>query len=177
LAPPSIKAVSQTLPEHYWPQEELIAYFTRLWEKKYYNVGRLEDLHRSVQVKGRYMAVPASELDTLETFAKRNNAFIRCATDIGERAIRDVLKQANLTPQDIDHIFFVTITGLATLELPATALARTWKSLNEVGNLSSASVLFVLSEMLKTSEAKPGDYGLMAAMGPGFCAELVLLQW
>jgi alkylresorcinol/alkylpyrone synthase len=46
-----------------------------------------------------------------------------------------------------------------------------------VGNLSSASVLFVLGELLESGEARPGDVGLLMAMGPGFCAELVLLRW
>lgn len=63
------------------------------------------------------------------------------------------------------------------LELPKDALARSWKSLREVGNLSSASVLHVLSELLESGDGKPGDCGVLMAMGPGFCAELVLLQW
>jgi alkylresorcinol/alkylpyrone synthase len=63
------------------------------------------------------------------------------------------------------------------LELPRSALQRTWDSLQEVGNLSSASVLFVLREVLDSREAKPGDLGLLIAMGPGFCSELVLLRW
>jgi alkylresorcinol/alkylpyrone synthase len=63
------------------------------------------------------------------------------------------------------------------LELPRAALQRTWDSLHEVGNLSSASVLFVLRDLLESREAKPGDFGLLIAMGPGFCSELVLLRW
>jgi alkylresorcinol/alkylpyrone synthase len=63
------------------------------------------------------------------------------------------------------------------LELPEAALARSWRSLREVGNLSSASVLHVLSELMESKEPKAGEHGLMMAMGPGFCAELVLLQW
>jgi alkylresorcinol/alkylpyrone synthase len=35
----------------------------------------------------------------------------------------------------------------------------------------------VLADTLAECEAKPGDLGLMLAMGPGFCSELVLLQW
>jgi alkylresorcinol/alkylpyrone synthase len=50
------------------------------------------------------------------------------------------------------------------------------ESLARVGNVSSASVLFVLAETLATRQA-PGTYGLMLAMGPAFCAELVLLRW
>jgi alkylresorcinol/alkylpyrone synthase len=63
------------------------------------------------------------------------------------------------------------------LALPHGALQRSWDSLEKVGNLSSASVLFVLRETLDANEAKPGDLGLLLAMGPGFCSELVLLQW
>ena len=63
------------------------------------------------------------------------------------------------------------------LELPRDALRRTWDSLREVGNLSSASVLFVFRDLLDSGEARPGDLGLLIAMGPGFCSELVLLRW
>jgi len=63
------------------------------------------------------------------------------------------------------------------LELPPRALKRSWDSLDRAGNLSSASVLFVLADLLQAREAHPGDYGMMLALGPGFCAELVLLRW
>jgi alkylresorcinol/alkylpyrone synthase len=62
------------------------------------------------------------------------------------------------------------------LELPKPALALSWRSLHEIGNLSSASVLMVLRDTLE-SDPKPGSLGLLMAMGPGFCAELVLLRW
>lgn len=56
------------------------------------------------------------------------------------------------------------------------ALGVTWDSLRRVGNLSSASVLQVLAETLATRPPPAGSYGLMLAMGPGFCSELVLLR-
>ncbi|HEY3995580.1 MAG TPA: 3-oxoacyl-[acyl-carrier-protein] synthase III C-terminal domain-containing protein [Mycobacterium sp.] len=64
----------------------------------------------------------------------------------------------------------------AALSLAPEALELTWRSLGEIGNLSSASVLHVLRDTI----AKPppgGSPGLMLAMGPGFCSELVLLRW
>jgi len=64
-----------------------------------------------------------------------------------------------------------------TLGLPADALARTWQSLAQVGNLSSASVLHVLDDTLQAPPPEPGSHGLLLAMGPGFCSELVLLRW
>jgi alkylresorcinol/alkylpyrone synthase len=63
-----------------------------------------------------------------------------------------------------------------SLELAPEALELTWRSLGEVANLSSASVLHILRDTI----AKPppsGSPGLMLAMGPGFCSELVLLRW
>ena len=63
------------------------------------------------------------------------------------------------------------------LDLPAAALETSWRSLREVGNLSSTSVLLVLDEVMRQHPPGPGEYGLMFAMGPGFCSELVLLRW
>jgi len=63
------------------------------------------------------------------------------------------------------------------LELPDDALEASWRSLRELGNLSSTSVLMVLQETLERRPPAPGSFGLMLAMGPGFCSELVLLRW
>jgi alkylresorcinol/alkylpyrone synthase len=52
-----------------------------------------------------------------------------------------------------------------------------WDVLRDYGNLSSASVLFVLKQWLAEKRASAGDYGLLAGFGPGFSAEMVLLQW
>ncbi len=63
-----------------------------------------------------------------------------------------------------------------SLNLPPQALELTWRSLGEIGNLSSASVLHVLRDTL--AKPPPSESpGLMIAMGPGFCSELVLLRW
>jgi len=50
-------------------------------------------------------------------------------------------------------------------------------SLARVGNLSSASVLFILADVMDSGRAHPGDRGLMCALGPGFASELILLGW
>ncbi|MBW0018749.1 MAG: type III polyketide synthase [Mycobacterium sp.] len=62
------------------------------------------------------------------------------------------------------------------LELPVDALDHTRNSLRDNGNLSSVSVL----DVLRANIAAPppaGSIGLMIAMGPAFCSELVLLEW
>ncbi len=322
------------------------------WTARHFNVERLEELHRAVGVGGRHLALPLEQYRELTTFRARNDAWTVAALDLGAQAASAALDAAGLASTDIDHLCFVTVTGLATpsidarlvnrlgfrpdvtrtpifglgcvagaagtarvsdvlrawprrralllavelcsltlqrddvsvaniissglfgdgaaallmeggelpgdgpevvatasvfypdtervmgwnfvdtgfkvvlsatvpdvvrehvrgdvdnflrahglsrsdithwvahtggpkvlkafeesLELPPAALERSWRSLREVGNLSSASVLFVLSELMASGDARPGDLGLMMAMGPGFCAELVLLRW
>jgi alkylresorcinol/alkylpyrone synthase len=72
-------------------------------------------------------------------------------------------------PKIIDSI-------VETLGLPDNALELTWRSLSEVGNLSSASVLHVLRDTI-AKRPPSGSPGVMMAMGPGFCSELVMLRW
>jgi alkylresorcinol/alkylpyrone synthase len=62
------------------------------------------------------------------------------------------------------------------LQLPAGATELTWRSLESIGNISSASVLHVLRDTCD-KQPEPGTLGLLMAVGPGFCSELVLLQW
>jgi alkylresorcinol/alkylpyrone synthase len=353
---PVIAAVGRALPRHYADQETLIAAFRDAWRGAHFNVERLEELHRAVQVSGRHLAVPIEQYKELASFARRNEVWVEVAVDLGEAAVRDALRRAALEPGDVGHLFFVTTTGIATpsidarlvnrlglspgvrrtpifglgcaagaagiaraadylrafpdqvavllsvelcsltlqrddfsipniissglfgdgaaavvlaggardaaeglagprvtatgsvfyrdtervmgwdivdggfkivlsgkvpdvvrehvrgdvdtflaahgleragirhwiahtggpkvlkaleetLELPADALARSWKSLRETGNLSSASVLFVLGELLDSGDAAADDHGLLMSMGPGFFSELVLLQW
>ncbi len=63
------------------------------------------------------------------------------------------------------------------LNLPKNALDASWNCLRRIGNLSSASVLFVLEDFLRNRRPPPSSYSILAAMGPGFCSELVLLKW
>jgi alkylresorcinol/alkylpyrone synthase len=63
------------------------------------------------------------------------------------------------------------------LGLPPGALDISWQCLRKTGNLSSASVLFVLEETMRSCRPEPGSWGILAALGPGFCSELVLLRW
>jgi alkylresorcinol/alkylpyrone synthase len=63
------------------------------------------------------------------------------------------------------------------LNLHDGELDASWQCLRNTGNLSSASVLLVLEEVMERRRPAPGTWGLLAAMGPGFCSEFVLLRW
>ncbi|MEU6522548.1 3-oxoacyl-[acyl-carrier-protein] synthase III C-terminal domain-containing protein [Streptomyces sp. NPDC046924] len=63
------------------------------------------------------------------------------------------------------------------LGLPGGALESAWRSLATAGNMSSVSVLHILQSIREARRPEPGTWGLLLAMGPGFCSELVLLRW
>jgi alkylresorcinol/alkylpyrone synthase len=63
------------------------------------------------------------------------------------------------------------------LDLHNGQLDASWDCLKRVGNLSSASVLVVLEDVMRNRRPEPGTLGMLAAMGPGFCSELLLLRW
>jgi alkylresorcinol/alkylpyrone synthase len=56
-------------------------------------------------------------------------------------------------------------------------LDPSWQCLAQYGNLSSASVLLVLEELMANRSPREGTLGLLLAMGPGFCSEMLLVQW
>lgn len=74
--------------------------------------------------------------------------------------------------------------GPKVLEANAEALGLTredfalsWDALRRAGNLSSASVLMVLNDVMRDHRPAKGTRSLLIAMGPGFCSEMVLLLW
>ncbi|HXO83570.1 MAG TPA: type III polyketide synthase [Mycobacterium sp.] len=96
--------------------------------------------------------------------------------------VRNFLADHGLTPSDISTWIChpggpkVIEAVEQTLDLPVNALDHTRKSLRDNANLSSVSVLDVLRANM-ADPPPPGSFGLMMAMGPGFCSELVLLAW
>jgi len=63
------------------------------------------------------------------------------------------------------------------LGLTEKDLAASWNCLKKVGNISSTSVLLVLEDVYTHRRPAPDELSILAAMGPGFCSELVLLRW
>lgn len=96
--------------------------------------------------------------------------------------VRRFLADHGLTPQDVStwvcHPGGPRVIEAVenVLDLPDDALDHTRNSLRNNGNLSSVSVLDVLRANL-ADPPPAGLVGLMIAMGPAFCSELVLLAW
>jgi 3,5-dihydroxyphenylacetyl-CoA synthase len=63
------------------------------------------------------------------------------------------------------------------LELTEEQVGHSRSVLRRFGNMSSATILFVLEETLREESPVPDDWGLMIGLGPGFAAEGALLRW
>ena len=88
-----------------------------------------------------------------------------------------------LKKEDVHH-FVLHSAGRRVIDqaqklmgLAEEKIAHSRHVLRHFGNMSSATVLFVLDELLRAGEAVHGDWGLMIALGPGFAAEGALLRW
>lgn len=100
------------------------------------------------------------------------------------KEMADALMAGNgLKTEDIGH-FVLHSAGRRVIEqvgkvmsLDETRLAHSRHVLQQYGNMSSATVVFVLDDLLRSGEPAPGDWGLMIALGPGFAAEGALLRW
>ncbi len=314
---PSVIGTGTALPGNYVDQEQLSARLRELWERRYSDLRRFDKIQGALGITGRHLALPIEEYIPLDTFAKTNDAWMRVAPEVGTAAAHAALERAGLKPRDVDHLFFVTVTGIAVpsidtrvisalgmrkeikrtpifglgcvagaagtaraadyiraypgevamllsielcsltlqredlsianiiasglfgdgaaamligagdrpgavgpqivatrslvfpntegilgweivdsrhwiahaggpkvletlesaLDLPEEALARSWRSLRSVGNLSSASVMFILDELMRDGVPVTGEYGMIIGMGPGFSVELVLIKW
>jgi alkylresorcinol/alkylpyrone synthase len=119
-----IAAVGAAFPPHFYDQERLLEAFREHWTPHYFNVARLEQLHRHVLVGGRHLALPMEEYPRLTGFGAANDAWIRVATEIGGAAVTDALARAGLGVADVAALFFVSVTGLATPSIDARLVNR-----------------------------------------------------
>lgn len=90
------------------------------------------------------------------------------------------LARYNLKLSDIKNFIFhpggkkVLAAYTEALEIEDDDLKNTRETMNNYGNMSSTTVLYVLEKFM--SEGFENGYGLMLAMGPGFSSEMVLLE-
>lgn len=97
-------------------------------------------------------------------------------------SVEQFLYNRSLTIEKINH-FICHPGGRKVLEAYSDSLQiahhklqMAYDVLKNYGNMSSATVLYVLKRYMK-STASEGDKGLLLALGPGFSAEIVLLKW
>lgn len=121
---PYIHSVSCAFPPNYYDQETLIQALKKRWSAKFFNPARLESFHRNVLVGGRHLALPLEEYDKLQGFGSHNDAWIKVAVDVAEKATNKLLDTANIKPSEIQMIASSTVTGVCVPSLEARLMNK-----------------------------------------------------
>src|SRR5258708_39861452 len=120
----NIVSAASAFPKHYYTQQVLLAVFKSVWGPVLGNPKMLDQLHAAACVDGRHTALPMEEYYNLADFGKANDFWIETAVDLGEQSIGCALSRAGLEPRDLDALFFVSVTGIASPSVDARLAHR-----------------------------------------------------
>lgn len=118
-----IAAVTTARPPHYYDQDQLLAAFEAMWATQHHNPRRVAQLHKAVRVGGRHLALPMEAYDDLD-FTRANKAFVEVGLDLAEQALRRALDASGLQPDDLDALYFASVTGISAPSLDALLMNR-----------------------------------------------------
>lgn len=119
-----IASVGRALPTNVYDQRSIFGALERMWPGDRDNLRRVELLFERVRVRRRHLALPLEAYGDLATFGQSNDAWIACALDLGQRALEEALGLAKLRPEDVDVLFGVSVTGVASPAIDARLMNR-----------------------------------------------------
>lgn len=118
---PTIAAVATAVPPYAIDQPRVRAYAREIFNDHIPDVDRYLTIFDNSEIERRYISAPEEWFlqPGGHTFGECNDIFIDMACKLGEDAARRCMAQAGVGPQDIDHIIFVSTTGLAAPSIDA----------------------------------------------------------
>jgi alkylresorcinol/alkylpyrone synthase len=114
-----ILAAGTAVPAYRVGQSVAQQFCHALFQEVYSDIDRLLPVFNNALIQDRYFSVPPEWFETGHSFAEKNELYIKTAMEVGQAAITACLENAELTAQQIDHLFFVSTTGLATPSMDA----------------------------------------------------------
>ncbi len=121
---PKVVQVGTAVPPFAITQECTRAYARTHFRKGMRDIERLISVFDNVQIQRRYFCVPMDWFDSEHTFTERNDLFIEWAERLSTTAVKDCLAKAGLRPSDIDHLVFISTSGVSTPSIDARMINR-----------------------------------------------------
>jgi alkylresorcinol/alkylpyrone synthase len=119
-----IASISQAFPSNYYQQEQIFQELGRQWGATPTIMSRLEAFHQRAGVLRRHLALPKEDYEKIKGFSARNREYVRVAVELGAEALSGALAQAEVPPAELDALFFVSVTGMATPSIDARLINR-----------------------------------------------------
>lgn len=117
--PPHLKAIATAAPSCVVRQSEVKRAMARLFARVVNDDARLLAIFEHAQIEERHLCVPLEWFATDHTFAEKNALYVEHAVRLATEATSTALLRAELEPGDVDHVVFVSSTGLATPSVDA----------------------------------------------------------
>jgi len=122
--PSVLQSIGLALPPNYYERETFSSVLWNQWSEKIEGCAPFERLHRPVRSRGCHLALPMDAHHGIDSFAEGKDKWIERAAELGEEAVLSALSCARLSPADIDHVFFTTVTGIASPGIDAQIVNR-----------------------------------------------------
>jgi alkylresorcinol/alkylpyrone synthase len=116
---PRLRAISTAVPPYKVGQDQVRDFAERVFQDRIRDIRRLLPIFENSGVQTRYFSVPPEWFDKDHSLEEKNEIYIRTATELGASAARSLFDRTGITPADIDCIFYVNTTGLATPSIDA----------------------------------------------------------
>ncbi|WP_338451850.1 3-oxoacyl-[acyl-carrier-protein] synthase III C-terminal domain-containing protein [Niallia oryzisoli] len=121
---PAILSIGDAFPPFVLQQEEIMHFSKRLFSESFQDIERLLHVFPHGQVQKRYFVKDLDWYQQDHTFVEKNNAFIKSAIELGSEAItnclhNDTFLKRQIACEEIDAIFLITSTGIATPSIEA----------------------------------------------------------
>ena len=119
MTAPRLIALATAVPPHVLRQADVRNFAARLFADTIRDDPRLLEVFENAQVETRHSAVPLEWFAGGRTFAEKNDQYIEHARRLGAEVARGALARAGLEARDIDHLVFVSSTGISTPSIDA----------------------------------------------------------
>ncbi len=100
-------------------EQSQVCQFTKSLFSNVRHIEKLLSVFENGQIETRSFVEPLEWYQTTHSFAEKNDLYIQHAVRYGCEAIKDCLEKVNFHPEDIDALFFISTTGLATPSIEA----------------------------------------------------------
>lgn len=165
---PAIIAVGTAVPQYEMEQSEVKEFARKLFSPSFPQIERLLPIFDHTAINKRRFSQPREWFDQKHSWQEKNDAYVETARDIGEEAIRHCLDQVEIRPEEIDHLIFVSTTGMATPSIDAHLINRlqmnTHIKRTPIWGLGCAGGVVGLARAYESAKAFPNSKVLLLAV-------------